>query len=280
MERLRAQNLRNPAISLLLGAGLIIIGVFLPWLREVGPGGPPSTESGLHFTGITLVVIAGIVATLACFYLAGRRLGGLRIAILVLTVVSGLFLLFTMNGIGLPISGAGISITYDVGFYLVVLGELLLFLGAVLAFRVRGARQPVAQTGSAVTTDKLLAAGSTATDSRTNRLAQLSLKIFAASAVGFVAGFLGLGAVVGKPLIGLLVAGILLLSGGGSLAAVITGHMARSQLRNSSGPGQRNATIGMVGGYVVLGIFLVTLPISLFGLAYSLCNPQIVGECS
>jgi hypothetical protein len=280
VKRLRALSSRNPAISLLLGAGLMAIGVFLPWLREVGPGGPPSTESGIQFTGISLLVMAGLMATLACFYLAGRRQIGLRIAILGLTVVTGLSLLFTMNGIGLPISGAGISISYDVGLYLVVLGELLFFVGAVLTFRVRDASQPVAQARSAVVIDKLLATGSTATDSRTSRLAQWSVKIFAASAVGFVAGYLGLGAVVGKPLVGLVVAAILLLSGGGSIGAVITGHMARSQMRNSLAPGRRHATIGMVGGYVVLGIFLVTLPVTLFALAYSMCNPQLVGDCS
>ena len=65
-----------------------------------------------------------------------------------------------------------------------------------------------------------------------------------------------------------------------SIAAVASGHIARALGRQSVQTGPRQATFGLVSGYVCIVLLLVTLPITLFILAYLGCQSQGVGACS
>jgi Domain of unknown function (DUF4190) len=84
----------------------------------------------------------------------------------------------------------------------------------------------------------------------------------------------------GQHVLGFFLAGGLLLSAVAGLGAVVMGHIARSQLRRSANEGRSQATFGIVGGYLLLAALMISVPITLFALAYTQCNPQIAGDCN
>ena len=92
--------------------------------------------------------------------------------------------------------------------------------------------------------------------------------------------FLLSGSSTGQHVTGFFLAGGLLLSSAAGVAGVVTGHIARSQLRSSADEGRSQATFGIVGGYLFLAVLVISAPINLFALAYTQCNLQLGGDCN
>jgi hypothetical protein len=65
-----------------------------------------------------------------------------------------------------------------------------------------------------------------------------------------------------------------------SIAAVASGHIARQRTQLSAQTGPRPATFGLIAGYACIVLLLVTLPLTLFELAYLGCATQGFGACS
>lgn len=128
--------------SLLVGAGLIGVGMFLPWQRTVEQGGQTSTQSGIHLAGTTLVIIAAAMAVFATAYLSGRGGTGLKVTMLFAALVCLVSVLLAVNSIGLPETTDIISFSFDVGFYMIASGTLVLLAGTALAFKEHSPWKP------------------------------------------------------------------------------------------------------------------------------------------
>jgi hypothetical protein len=128
--------------SLLVGAGLIGVGMFLPWQRTVEQGGQTSTESGFHLAGTTLLIIAAAMAVFAAAYLTGRGGIGLKVIMLVVGLICVVSVLLAVNAIGFPETTDIISFSFDIGFYIIAIGNLVFLAGAVLAFMEHRPRRP------------------------------------------------------------------------------------------------------------------------------------------
>lgn len=59
----------------------------------------------------------------------------------------------------------------------------------------------------------------------------------------------------------------------GSLVAVITGHMAKKEIRESGMGGDGLATVGLVLGYSSLGLSLLGICIAIFAIAFGVGLP-------
>ncbi|HSH05980.1 MAG TPA: DUF4190 domain-containing protein [Anaerolineae bacterium] len=103
---------------------------------------------------------------------------------------------------------------------------------------------------------------------------QMALASLISALVAWGLGFLG-GCVVSMvfPPLGLCT-GILFL--GGNVAAVVTGHMARNQIKQSGGEGGEMAMVGLVLGWIGLGfIALCILCLICFLFSLPLLGPEI-----
>jgi hypothetical protein len=127
---------------LLVGAGLIGVGMFLPWQRTVEQGGQTSTQSGIHLAGTMLLIIAAAMALFAVAYLTGRGGIGLKVIILFLGLICVVSILLAVNAIGLPETTDIISFSFDIGFYIIAVGTVVFLAGTVLAFKEHGPRRP------------------------------------------------------------------------------------------------------------------------------------------
>ena len=66
-----------------------------------------------------------------------------------------------------------------------------------------------------------------------------------------------------------------------SVAAIVSGHLARGQIRRSKAQaGKGLALAALVAGYGCVAIAVLTLPLTLFMLAYLGCQYQGPGSCS
>jgi len=66
-----------------------------------------------------------------------------------------------------------------------------------------------------------------------------------------------------------------------SLAAIVSGHMARDSIRRSPGQaGKGLAMTALIAGYSCVVVALLTLPLTLFMLAYLGCQYQGPSACS
>jgi hypothetical protein len=131
--------------SLLVGAGLIAVGMFLPWQRTVEQGGQTSTQSGVHLAGATLLIIAAAMAVFAAAFLTGRGGTGLKVIMLFVGLICLVSVLLAVNAIGLPETTDIISFSFDIGFYMIAAGTVVLLAGTVLAFKEHGPRRPDAE---------------------------------------------------------------------------------------------------------------------------------------
>jgi hypothetical protein len=126
--------------SLLVGAGLIGVGMFLPWQRTVEQGGQTSTQSGVNLAGTTLLMIAAAMAVFAMAFLTGRGGRGLKVIMLFVALIGLVSVLLAVNAIGLPETTDFISFSFDIGFYMIAIGTVMFLAGTVLAFKVRSRR--------------------------------------------------------------------------------------------------------------------------------------------
>ena len=136
---------RRVGASLLFGAGLIGVGMFLPWQRTVEQGGQTSTESGVHLAGTTLLIIAAAMAVFAAAFITGRGGTGLKVIMLFVGLICLVSVLLAVNAIGLPETTDIISFSFDIGFYMIAAGTVVLLAGTVLAFKEHGLQRPDAE---------------------------------------------------------------------------------------------------------------------------------------
>ena len=136
---------RRVGASLLFGAGLIGVGMFLPWQRTVEQGGQTSTESGVHLAGTTLLIIAAAMAVFAAAFITGRGGTGLKVIMLFVGLICLVSVLLAVNAIGLPETTDIISFSFDIGFYMIAAGTVVLLVGTVLAFKEHGLQRPDAE---------------------------------------------------------------------------------------------------------------------------------------
>jgi hypothetical protein len=92
-------------------------------------------------------------------------------------------------------------------------------------------------------------------------LSLASWVIFVACTVLILASAKSVDFLVGQAAAGFVFAALLLLCGGGAIATIVTGHLARREIRHSGEYGWAHATLGLIAGYLLLGGFLVTLPL-------------------
>ncbi|HVS05178.1 MAG TPA: hypothetical protein VHK65_03325 [Candidatus Dormibacteraeota bacterium] len=116
--------------------------MFLPWQRTVEQGGQTSTQSGIHLAGTTLLIIAAAMAVFAAAYLRGRGGTGLKVTMLFVALVCLVSVLLAVNAIGLPETTDIISFSFDIGFYMIALGTVVLLGGTALAFKEHETRKP------------------------------------------------------------------------------------------------------------------------------------------
>jgi hypothetical protein len=128
---------RRIGASLLVGASMVGIGMFLPWQRTVEQGGQTFTQPGIHLAGSTLLIIAAALAVCTAAYLTGHGRTGLKVTMLFLALAGVVSVLLAVNSIGLPETTDLISFSFDIGFYLVAVGTVVLVVGSALALGSR-----------------------------------------------------------------------------------------------------------------------------------------------
>jgi hypothetical protein len=208
----------------------------------------------------------------------------LKLALLTLPLLNGFLLFWAVVGHGFPETNEYFSSSFDIGFYAMSLATILILVAAILLLTqpsgstLGEGAAPFAPAVSPAIRSAINTHGRESLNEQTaGSVPPLNRRAVWSGALGVACWlcFIGYVEAVGHspelntilPFLGTLVLCIT-----SSLGAVISGGIARSQIRRSTEAGSDIAMFGVIAGYICLLLTLVTLPIALFGVAQLGCN--------